>query len=387
MTNQKILYIVPKDIQVELPEKIKNQYKVITALSTTTANRLIHIIVEQKPQLIIFAEHVSINIIRRIQKQFKFIPICVIGSFQNPKLTERILQLGVTTINISQNEQEISSTIETLLWFSLSREEFWQEEYNLAKSEILTQKVYTGIKIVAGFAIVLGLIFVIPKLYTMITYTKPFYTEVDLKYLSPSDITVVGDKYIVCDWSVRTLFEYEISTNELIKTYTPEEQFNSITANDSGYFFTSSVFSNKVFIYKYPDFSIVISTVTLLRDNTILSMHFISDSLYVLDNKKTLYSFVVDENNKFVLTSSVTIREFFPVDIYTHNKYILLLDNNNNIYMMNKDNYVVEARIILDKYFDVKNVQFTSIAISKDSLFLVSEKAHRVYKLPLKLIT
>lgn len=382
---EKILYITSQ-LQLNLPEEVVNKYEVKNISFATP--KLKNVIIDFKPQLIIFDEGVNVKFIKRVQQWFKFVPICVIGNFQNAKLLNSILQLGVNTINVSQSGQEVESVVNTLLWFSLSREEFWEEEYELSKNEILKSKIYAVVKILLVVIVSTGMFFVIPKLYTVITYTKPIYSEVELKYLAPSDIVVIKDRYIISDWSIRTLFEYDIYTDEIVKTYTPEEQFNSITANETGTVITSSIFSNRLFVYEYPDFTLVVSTISLLKDNTILSVHLSSDNfLYVLDNKKTLYSFAVDQKKWFVLKSSMTIAEFFPVDIYTYGGYVFLLDNKNNVYKINKENNIIESKIILDKFFDVSNVQFTSFAVSEQWIFFVSEKTHRVYKLPTKFIT
>lgn len=385
MMNQKILYITSQ-LQYRLPEEILNKYEVKNVSFITPG--LKDLIVNFKPQVIIFDEGVKIKLIKQIQQWFKFIPICVIGNFQDAKLLESILQLGVSTINLTQTDQEIESVINTLLWFSLSREEFWDEEYKLSRSEVFRTKIYAGLKVLILVMVLSIAFFLIPKIYTMITYSQPIYSEIELKYLTPSDICIVnGDRYIISDWSIRTLFEYNLINDEIAKTYTPEEQFNSVTINASGNVITSSIFSNRLFIYNYPDFTTVVSTVSLLRDNTILSVHLSSDNfLYVLDNKKTLYSFLFEQKNKFVLKSSMTIEAFFPIDVYTYSNYVFLLDNGNNVYKINKETGMIETKIILDKFFDVRNIQFTSFAISENWVYFVSEKTHKVYKLPAKLV-
>ncbi len=382
--SKKILFIYSNKTQIELPQKLFTEYQVRTAVKNKYT---VDTILQFKPQVLIFDEFVDTKYVSFILNRFKFIPICVIGYFENIKKLEEFLQLGVTVINLSQQQElEIISAIENLLWFSLSREELWDEEYKLSKNEFLLSKIkfFLGFFLLA--VIISSLFYFTPKLYSMLIKPKPIFYEVDFKYLSPSDVASLGDVYIINDWTVKNLFEYN-EKDELLKMYVPEQQFNAISINNLGYVAAASMYSSKVYLYKYPNFSVTVATVPF--NNVVMALNFDKDNhLYILDNKRTLYEYIITENfQELVLISSFVISEFFPIDIYVEDKSIYFLDNENNIYKFDKEQKKIVTRIILNKFFDINQIKFTSFLIDKNYLFLISEKSKKGFKLPKNILT
>lgn len=382
--NKKILFIYSKKTQIELPQKLFTEYQVKSVFKD---NNTYNIILQFKPQLIMFDEFVSTKYVNFILSNFKFIPICVIGHFEDVKKLENFLKLGVNVINLSQQKElEILSTVESLLWFSLSREELWDGEYELSKKEIFLSRIKFFLELILLIISIFTIFYFTPKLYGVLIKPRQIFYEVDFKYLSPSDIISIGDGYIINDWTIKNLFEYD-AKDELLKMYIPEQQLNSISMNEHGYVAGVTMYSNKIYFYKYPNFSVVIGSVSC--DNVVLSVNFDQKNhLYILDNKNTLYEYIVTNDfHKLILISSITINEFFPIDVYTEENHIYVLDNTNNLYKLSKSDYKIISKIILSKFFEPNQIKFTSFAINKNWVFFISEKSKKGFKFPKKLVT
>ncbi|MCX7910079.1 MAG: hypothetical protein N2505_00635 [Endomicrobia bacterium] len=374
--DEKLLFIYSGHIKIDLPQVLFKEYQVKTI---TYKSQLSKIIVEYKPQIILIDEFVPFKLIKKIHERFKFVPIGVIGYFEKPQKTEKFLELGISIINISQSESEINLIIKNLLWFSLSRQELWDEEYRITKSELLKDKILSFSKSLFKILIVLLLFIGIPKLYDFISSYKKIFYELEVGYINASDICVVNGRYILNDWRLRNLFEYEEVNDKLLKMYIPQEQLNSISINNN-YLVAFSMFSDKIYLYKYPEFSVVTST-ELLKNTTILSVYIDENNhLYLLDNKANLYEFII-KDNKFVFVSSNEIKGFFPIDVVVYKGDVYLLSDTNDIYKLRKDNYKKEKIIILSTYFDTKQYRFSSFGISDKWIYLISETEKKVIKL------
>jgi hypothetical protein len=385
--NKKILFVYSQEGQIELPQKLVSEYQIRSVLAISF-REIYKTIVEYKPQLVFFDENVKIKYIKYISDKFKFIPICIFGYFDKPQVLEKFLQLNLTTINLTQSETEISSIIENLLWFSLSKEELWDEEYKLCRTDLLKSKFLFFSKIFGLSLLIVILFFFLPKLYNILAITKPIYNEVDLKYISPSDIVVLKDKIVITDWTIRNIFEYDLYNEQLVKMYIAEEQFNAVSMNNNNYFVSSSMFSNNVRISRYPEFSVTISTLTLFREKTVMALHLTDDNnLYVLNNKNTLFHYEIKDNKNIVLVSSFVITEFFPVDVYVYNNDIFFLDNKNNVYKIKNFGQKQHVYVLLEKFFDPQQIKFVSFAINEDWLYFVSERSKKIVKLPYKIIS
>ncbi len=384
--NKKLLFVYSKKEQIELPQKLLSEYQIKSVLATSF-REIYKTIVEYKPQLLLFDENVKIKYVRYLSERFKFIPICIIGYFEKPQILEKFLQLNLTILNVNQSETEISSTIENLLWFSLSKEELWDEEYKLCRADLLKSKFLFFIKIFGLSVLAIISFFFLPKLYNILAITKPIYNEIDLKYISPSDIVVLKDKIIITDWTIRNIFEYNLDDEQLVKMYIADEQFNAVSMNNNNYFVSSSMFSNSIRISQYPEFSVTISTLTLFREKTVMALHLTDDNnLYVLDNKNTLFHYEIKDNKNIVFISSYIITEFFPIDVYVYNNDIFLLDSENNVHKIKNFAKQQYAHVLLDKFFDPKQIKFVSFAINKNWLYFVSEEAKKIVKLPSKIL-
>jgi len=384
--NKKLLFVYSKKEQIELPQKLLSEYQIKSVLATSF-REIYKTIVEYKPQLLLFDENVKIKYVRYLSERFKFIPICIIGYFEKPQILEKFLQLNLTILNVNQSETEISSTIENLLWFSLSKEELWDEEYKLCRADLLKSKFLFFIKIFGLSVLAIISFFFLPKLYNILAITKPIYNEIDLKYISPSDIVVLKDKIVVTDWTIRNIFEYNLDDEQLVKMYIADEQFNAVSMNNNNYFVSSSMFSNSIRISQYPEFSVTISTLTLFREKTVMALHLTDDNnLYVLDNKNTLFHYEIKDNKNIVFISSYIITEFFPIDVYVYNNDIFLLDSENNVHKIKNFAKQQYAHVLLDKFFDPKQIKFVSFAINKNWLYFVSEEAKKIVKLPSKIL-
>jgi hypothetical protein len=384
--NKKILFVYSSKRQIELPQKLVSEYQVKSVL-TTSWKEIYKTIVEYKPQIIIFDENVKIKYVKNTSENFKFIPICIIGYFEQPQSLEKFLQLNLTTINLAQQtDTEISSIIENLLWFALSKDELWDEEYKLCRTDLLNSKFLFFSKIFGLLVVVTILSFFLPKLYNILAITKPIYNEINLKYISPSDIVVLKDKIVITDWTIRNIFEYDLYNEQLVKMYIADEQFNAVSMNNNNYFVYSSMFSNNVRISRYPEFSVVVSTLTLFREKTVMALYLTDDNnLYVLDNKNILFHYEIKDDKSIVLISSYVITEFFPIDVYVYNNEVFLMDNRNCIHKIKDIKKKLYVHIILDKFFDIQQIKFVSFAINKDWLFLVSEESKKIIKLPSKI--
>ena len=385
--NKKILFVYSSKRQIELPQKLVSEYQVKSIL-TTSWKEIYKTIVEYKPQIIIFDENVKIKYVKNTSANFKFIPICIIGYFEQPQSLEKFLQLNLTTINlVQQTDTEISSIIENLLWFALSKDELWDEEYKLCRTDLLNSKFLFFSKIFGLLVVVTILSFFLPKLYNILAITKPIYNEINLKYISPSDIVVLKDKIVITDWTIRNIFEYDLYNEQLMKMYIADEQFNAVSMNNNNYFVYSSMFSNNVRISRYPEFSVVVSTLTLFREKTVMALYLTDDNnLYVLDNKNILFHYEIKDDKSIVLISSYVITEFFPIDVYVYKNEVFLMDNRNCIHKIKDIKKKLYVHIILDKFFDIQQIKFVSFAINKDWLFLVSEESKKIIKLPSKII-
>jgi len=383
--NEKILFVYSEKRQIELPQKLLSNYQVKSVLAKSK-KVVYNTVVEYKPQLIICDENIKIKYVKYILEQFKFVPICIIGYFENTKVLEKFLELNLTTISVMQTETEIVSTIENLLWFALSKEELWEEEYKLCRSDLLKDKILFFSKLFGVMVVIIVLIFFLPKIYNVLATTKPIYSEVNLNYISPSDIVVLNNKFILSDWTIRNILEYDLYTGQLVKMYVMDEQLNAVSLNNKGDFVASSVFSNKVRLFHYPDFSITISTLSLLQGKTVIAVHLDdNNNLYVLDNKSTLFHYEIKDNN-IIFVSSFVITEFFPIDVYTYDNFLFLLDSKNNIYKLVDEKEKKFVSILLDKFFEPQQIKFVSFAINKDWIFFVSETSKKIVKLPSKIV-
>lgn len=374
--NEKLLFIYSEKIKIDLPKSLLEEYQIRTVVFNS---KLTKIIIEYKPQIILIDEFVPLRIIKSIYNKFKFIPIVVVGYFEKPSKAEKFLELGINLIYLTQSESEIISTIKNLLWFSLSKQELWEQEYIISKYELRKDRILNIAKVFFKTLVVFTLLVGVPKLYNFVSSFKKFFYEIDVGYINVSDISIVSEKYILNDWTIRNLFEYEKSTDKLIKMYTPQEQLNSLSINNN-YVVGFSMFTNKVYLYKYPEFSLITAE-ELLKNATILSIY-IDDSnhLYLLDNKKILYEFII-KDNKFIFVSSNEIKEFFPIDIVVQQENIYLLDDTNNIYILDKNTLKKEKTIILSTFFDPKYYKFSSFGINDEWLYLVSEKEKKIIKI------
>jgi len=108
--NEKILFVYSKKGQIELPQKLLSDYQVKSVLAKSK-KVVYNTVVEYKPQLIICDENIEIKYVKYILEQFKFVPICIIGYFENTKVLEKFLELNLTTISVMQTETEIVSTL------------------------------------------------------------------------------------------------------------------------------------------------------------------------------------------------------------------------------------------------------------------------------------
>lgn len=383
--NKKILFVYSLKTQIELPKELFQEYQL---KSITVDSQIFKTIEEYKPQIIIFDENVKQKLIKKTVERFKFIPVCVVGKFEKPEIMEKFLQLGVTVLSLTSPEIDFISTINNLLFFSLSKEELWDEEYKLSTKELLWSKITFVAKFVISVVVLLATVLFLPKLYALFVKTKPIFYEVDCKYITPSDISLIEDKYILNDWTIKNIFEYKQTNNELIKVYFPEEQFHTVSINSKGQVVAYSMLNNKFYVYKYPEFSVSISTFVLKKEITVLSICIDNDNnLYVLDNRGSLNIFSIENLHKPVFISSITISEFFPIDVCVYEDNIVLLDSENNLYKINKTNNQVVSKIILNKFFDLQQIKFSSFVIGKEWIFIVSEKTKKVVKLPVSIIS
>lgn len=374
--NEKLLFIYSEKVKIDLPKSLFEEFQIKVI---TYKLQLVKTIIEYKPQIILIDEFVPFRKIKSIHNKFRFIPIAIIGYFDKPSKAEKFLELVVNLINLSQSEGDIVSTIRNILWFSLSKQELWEQEYEISKYELRKEKILDISKSFFRILIALLLLIGVPKLYNFVASLKKFFYEIDISYINVSDISIVGEKYLLNDWTIKNLFEYEEATDKLIKMYTSQEQLSSLSVNDN-YMVGFSVFTSKVYLYKYPEF-LLLTAEELLKNTTILSIYIDEDNhLYLLDNKKVLYEFVI-KDKRFQFLSSFEIKEFFPIDVVVHQGYIYLLDNSNNLYVLNKNNYKKEKTIILSTFFEPKQYKFSSFGISSKWLYLVSEEDKKIIKI------
>ncbi|MEN3013617.1 MAG: hypothetical protein ABDH23_03255 [Endomicrobiia bacterium] len=379
--DEKLLFVYSKEKRIYLPEVLFKEYQIRAIPSNLKISREI---LEYKPQIILLDEFVQFGLAKKICNRFKFIPIGIVGYFEKPKKIENFLELGVNIINLNQPQEEINSTIKNLLWFSLSKQEIWDEEYKISKSENIKEKIWNISKIFIEIFVILLLVVGVPKLYNFIISHKKLFYELDVGYITACDVCIVGDRYILNDWTLRNLFEYGQTNDKLLKMYVPQEQINSLSVNHS-YAVAFSMFTEKIYLYKYPEFSLITST-ELLKNTTVLSIYIDENNhLYLLDNKSAFYEFVI-KDNRFVFISSFVIKEIFPLDVVVKNEDIYILDNANNIHRLKKNSYKKEKTIVFSQFFDIKQYKFSSFAFSERWLYLVSEKDKKVFKLPTNIL-
>lgn len=384
--NNKILFVYSEKKRIELPQKLLTEYRIEVVPSFKV--NIKKVILQTKPQIIMFDEDVKIKYVKYVTEKFKFIPVCVIGNFENPVKLEKFLNLGVTTINISLPEIEMVSTINNLLWFALSKEELWDEEYKLVSNELLKNKIFAVLKFVVSIVIVVLILFFLPKIYNMLAITQPLLYEQDISYITPSDITVFGNRYLINDWRVKNLFEYDETTKEIVAMYAPDKQFHSISVNEKSYAVAASMFTGLVYLFKYPNFLETYSTINFFPGKTVMSVHIDDENnIYILDNKSALYKYVLQDNGQVVFVSSVTITKFFPVDVCTVDKFLLFLDNNNNLYLTDKNNPSrIVLNVFMNKFFDSLNTKFISVDVSKEWVYMVDEQTKKVVKFRKKIL-
>ncbi len=387
---QKILIISFKEEpQSFLPQKFISEFQIKIVHENYSFKQLIEEIIKFKPQLIIVNEFIPIKSLEKICKIYNFIPICCIGKIEEENKLEKFLELGITLIKIPKSEDEIVSTIKNVLWFSLAKEELWSKEYELARYEKKKDKIFSILKYSSIFFVLIFLFFISSKVYNYVLKPKELFNLVEFKYIKPSDITIVGDKYIINDWTVRNFFEYLQNNDNMVGMLIAEKQFNNIAFDSRNQvLFASSAFDDKVYLYKYPDLSIIVSSFTI-SNGVILSLYVDNDmNLYILNNEKILFEFKINDLNKLVFISSFTIPNFFPIDINIFEDKFYFLDNNNNIWVMKKNDneFEIEKVIVLSLYFAGEVQQFNSFAIGEKFFYLLSEKENKLYKLPKEIL-
>ncbi|MCX7956395.1 MAG: hypothetical protein N2643_00665 [Endomicrobia bacterium] len=379
--DEKILFIYSERLKINLPEVLFKEYQIKTV---TLKNGIHSTILDFRPQLIVVDEYIPFNIIKKITVRFKFIPLCVIGNFEISKKLERLLELGVSTINLAQSEEEIKSTIKNILWFSLSKEELWSEEYKISVSELKKERFLVVARILLNIAIITLLTIAIPRFSSLLSSFNKLEYQVDIGYINASDISVVRNNYLLSDWTLKNIFEYEQESDKLVKMYVLQEQANTISFNDA-YAITYSMFNNKINLYKYPDFEVVVST-SLFNNVAVLSIYIDNENItYIADNKSNIYEYKLI-NDKLVYVKSFKVENLLPIDVVADGEYIYLLDNNNNLHKYRKFQYVKEETIILENYFPTNQCKFTSFGISKKWLYLISENDRKVIKLTKKIL-
>ncbi|MFN3550523.1 MAG: hypothetical protein ACK4WJ_01760 [Endomicrobiia bacterium] len=387
---QKILIISSKDEpQSFLPQKLISEFQIKIVSNDSSIKQLINEIIQFKPQLIIVNEFISLKYLEKICKIYNFVPVCCIGKIEEEKKLEKFLELGIVVIKIPVYEEEIISTIKNILWFSLAKEELWLEEYELARYEKKKDRIFAFLKYSLVFFVLFFLFFVSSKVYNYILRPKELFSLVEFKYIKPSDITVIEDKYIINDWTLRNIFEYLQSNDNMVGMLVAEQQFNNIAFdNKNQILFASSAFDNKVYLYKYPDVNVIISSFTI-NNGVILSLCIGNEkNLYILNNEKILYEFKMENLHKLVFISSFSIQDCFPIDINIFEDKFYFLDNNNNIWVMKKNynKFEIEKVIVLSLYFAGSIEQFNSFSIGEKFLYLLNEKENKLYKLPKEIL-
>ncbi len=383
----KLLLFYSRKQEIHIPQNVTSNFQ--TKIVPISYYEIKKTVPEFQPQVIIVDEFVNLKFIKKILSLYPFVPVAIIGEFtENPTIAEKSLSLGVTVIKLPVSDYELETILVNLSTYSLAKKELWQEEYSLSISERKKKILFLIAKIV-GIIISVGTLFFASSMlynYTLSSGAKLF-KELNLGYLTPTDIALLNNSYIISDWSIKNLFEYTGSDDNLINMYIPENKFNSITSFSkftSQYVITSSVFDDKIYIYQYPDFSRPIKNVVLLANTSVISLHYHNNNLYLIDNKKGFYIFRFDSIDNIVFLSSTTIKDFFPIDVFVYNDKIYFLDTENKIYKYDKE-LKLSAIIDLGTFF-VEKQKFVSIAINDRWIYLLAEKEKKGYKLPTKIL-
>ena len=114
-------------------------------------------------------------------------------------------------------------------------------------------------------------------------------------------------------------------------------------------------------------------------------MHIDNNKLFILDNKKNLYEFIIQDNFNILLLSSNTITEFLPVDIFVYDSHMYVLDNKNILYKFVYPKLEKVSVIDLKTFFsDEKHI--VSFAINEKWLYLLNERDKKNYKISNKVL-
>ncbi|MFQ3675558.1 MAG: hypothetical protein SNJ64_03340 [Endomicrobiia bacterium] len=386
---EKILFFTSQKNEYPVLQIVFNKYQ--TQTITLPKKDFDSVIINFQPQTIIFDEHIPLKIIKKIVRKYPFVPFNVIGELTDPVKLEKLLALGVNLIKLPITEKELETIFSNIMWFSLSKPDLWQQEVELSVLERRDKILYYGIKILVIIIIIVGTFFLANKTYNSVINkqsVQKIYFETVLPYVTPSDITFLDKSYLISDWNIRNIFQHDIETDKMMGMFVPEYKFNSIASYVSGkerYIFTSSIFVDKIYVYKYPDFEFPEKEIVPIQNNTIISMHIDGNKLFILDNKKNLYEFMIQDDFNILLLSSSTITEFLPVDIFVYDSHMYVLDDKNILYKFIYPELEKVSVIDLNTFFAQEN-QIISFAINDKWLYLLNERDKKSYKISNKVL-
>lgn len=387
---EKILFFTSqKSSYPELEEGLKKYQSQIVKYIPKNSTK---VILEFQPQTIVFDEFIDVKEVRKIVRRFPFVPVSVIGELNDPKTLERFLSLGINTIKVPVSQKEIEKIFSNILWFSLSKPQLWEEELKLVDVEKKNKFLSIGMKVGVVMVVVFFSLVVANNIYFSYVEKKSenkFLLEVPLPYPTPSDISFLNGNYLISDWSIKNIFLHDNKSDNMVNMFVPENKFNSISIYRQGneiYVFTSSVFANKIYVYRYPDFDSPVKEIIPIGKTTIMSLDVEDDTLFVLDNNRVIYELKLEEEFNWVLVSSFSITAFFPVDIWVYNRNLFVLDEENVVHKFSYPEMIETTRIDFSHFFG-KDKSFVSFGIDNNWFYLLNEKEKKLYKITRKVLS
>jgi hypothetical protein len=387
---EKILFFSSQKTEYPILNSLFEKYSVQTVTNLSKKN-FDSIIKSFQPQTIIFDEHIPLKVVKNIVNKYPFIPCNVIGEIGDPQKLEKFLELGINLIKLPITEKELEKILSNIMWFSLSKPDLWQQEVNLSLVERKRRWLLNGIKVLIVGVIILTTFFLSNKAYNNIikkNAEQKIYFEINLPYVTPSDITFLEKSYLISDWNIKNIFQHEVDTDKMVRMFIPEQKFNSITSytrNRDEYIFTSSIFVDKIYIYRYPDFDLPFKEIVPRTNLSIMAMYADKNKLFILDNKKVLYEFKLEEDFSITQVSSYTITDFYPVDIFVYNNYLYFLDDKNVLYKFTYPELEKISEIYLKTFFQEEK-PLVSFAINNKWLYLLNEQEKKMYKISNKIL-
>lgn len=329
---------------------------------------------EAKP-LVAIVSTKWISVAYQVRKYFPFVPVIVYGEPLKERKTKKLLAAGIHYVPAPANSADMCTALETTAFTSVARPEFWGR---------IKVKASPALPIAAAVLMVCAAAAGVVVRKTGIPHmllpapVKPLSYQ--LPYTQPANITFDGQYLWGCDWYGQSIYKHSVNGDmKLVRIFSfPGRHFGGL-AWAGGYLWSADVWEKK--IYKHnPDENLTVIATYPAPGDAPSGLAGDGNVLWSCDvESKAIYKHALDDK--------LTVQEIYdspgdrPSGLYYDGKTLWSVDSQTNrVYkhLMNADLSVASTYLLPD--FEQKGYNLSGIARSKDTFWICSEKAGRVYQ-------